>query len=122
MTETQTVNKYTQLIGFLKAAVANEAQLGHVSQRWLQNWIQERIHDFWAENPTTGDVAPAVSQLTHEKIRDVIRQWTYHWMTKEPGYESRARLCDANMAHHLADLLVKAQGEAIRPATSEGDK
>lgn len=47
--------------------------------------------------------------LTHEQIRTVIHHWNWHWMTKEPGYEARARLCDANMAHHLADLLIAEQ-------------
>lgn len=48
--------------------------------------------------------------LTHEEIRSVIYAWNYHWLTKEgERYATRARLCDANMAHHLADMLLKEQ-------------
>ena len=44
--------------------------------------------------------------MSEAKILDTIRKWTYHWMVNEPGYEDRARLCDANMAHHLCRLLL----------------
>lgn len=43
--------------------------------------------------------------LSKPRLLKIIRNWKYHWMSKE-GEIYRARACqiDANMAHHLAEL------------------
>jgi hypothetical protein len=39
-----------------------------------------------------------------------IREWKFHWMMKEPGYQERAFDIDANMIHDLARRLTTLLG------------
>lgn len=82
------------------------SKISKAARKWTDSWTC--LNEFDIEDLRVAFEEGANYKWNHldePALLDVIRKWTYHWMTKEPGYETRARLCDANMAHHLAKML-----------------